>query len=188
MTPKRIQRKRTAGWRMPANTVYVGRPTIFGNPWTLKAAYESKLFIPEHVPQIVVDEFEAWLTKLISPNSEHLGIWKRDDMIEKRAAILAALPTLRGKDLACWCPEGQPCHADVLIKLANMTQPTTITDMFTGQTVMLRKTNYPAEPSEAWTDGWTASMNGEPKSPPPWYSLPSEVADWVEGYELAERD
>lgn len=26
---------------------------------------------------------------------------------------------LRGKDLACWCPLGQPCHADVLLELAN---------------------------------------------------------------------
>ncbi len=26
---------------------------------------------------------------------------------------------LRGKDLACWCPLDQPCHADVLLELAN---------------------------------------------------------------------
>src|SRR3972149_2913182 len=31
--PRRIQRKRTKGWRMPANTVYVGRPTKWGNPY-----------------------------------------------------------------------------------------------------------------------------------------------------------
>lgn len=24
-----------------------------------------------------------------------------------------------GKDLACWCPINQPCHADVLLRLAN---------------------------------------------------------------------
>jgi len=29
---ERIQRKRTAGWKMPADTVYVGRPGKFGNP------------------------------------------------------------------------------------------------------------------------------------------------------------
>ncbi len=33
MTPKRIQRKRTKGWRMPPNAVYVGRPTKWGNPF-----------------------------------------------------------------------------------------------------------------------------------------------------------
>ena len=28
---------------------------------------------------------------------------------------------LRGKNLACWCPPGQACHADVLLELANKT-------------------------------------------------------------------
>lgn len=32
-TPKRIQRKRTRGWKMPPNTVYVGRKTKWGNPF-----------------------------------------------------------------------------------------------------------------------------------------------------------
>jgi hypothetical protein len=26
---------------------------------------------------------------------------------------------LAGKDLACWCPPGEPCHADVLLRVAN---------------------------------------------------------------------
>lgn len=30
--PKRIQRKRTKGWRMPEGAIYVGRPTKWGNP------------------------------------------------------------------------------------------------------------------------------------------------------------
>jgi len=29
------------------------------------------------------------------------------------------LGELRGHDLACWCPLDQPCHADVLLELAN---------------------------------------------------------------------
>jgi hypothetical protein len=35
MTPRRIQRQRTKGWRMPANTAYVGRPSKWGNPFAL---------------------------------------------------------------------------------------------------------------------------------------------------------
>lgn len=35
MTPQRIQRKRTKGWKMPENTVYVGRPSKWGNPFTI---------------------------------------------------------------------------------------------------------------------------------------------------------
>ena len=31
--PVRIQRKRTKGWRMPPNTIYVGRPSQYGNPY-----------------------------------------------------------------------------------------------------------------------------------------------------------
>lgn len=35
------------------------------------------------------------------------------------AAPLLDLAPLRGKNLACWCALGQPCHADVLLELAN---------------------------------------------------------------------
>jgi hypothetical protein len=40
--PKRIQRKRTKGWKIPEGAVYVGRPTIYGNPFhlTLRARRE----------------------------------------------------------------------------------------------------------------------------------------------------
>jgi hypothetical protein len=37
--------------------------------------------------------------------------------------LLAALSELRAKDLACWCPLDQPCHADVLLELANPLPP-----------------------------------------------------------------
>ena len=33
--------------------------------------------------------------------------------------FLLEVRELRGKDLACWCKEGNPCHADVLLELAN---------------------------------------------------------------------
>lgn len=36
MKPKRIQRKRTKGWKMPENTVYVGRGSKWGNPYYVK--------------------------------------------------------------------------------------------------------------------------------------------------------
>lgn len=32
---------------------------------------------------------------------------------------VAAETELRGKDLVCWCPLDQPCHADVLLEVAN---------------------------------------------------------------------
>lgn len=123
--PERIQRKRSKDWRMPENTVYVGRPSKFGNPWSLKRAYESGLFKPEAVPQVVVTEFEAWLTREASPNDEHLGYWFKPEMIAQKEYILSHIHELRGKNLACWCPLYDknglriPCHADVLLRLAN---------------------------------------------------------------------
>lgn len=118
LVARRIQRKRAKGWRMPADTVYVGRPTIFGNPWTIKNAQASGLFLPDACAQIVVDEFRAWLEGKSSPNSEHLGSWHR--LEDRRARLLDSLESLRGKNLACWCSEGQPCHADVLLELAKL--------------------------------------------------------------------
>lgn len=43
--PKRIQRQRTKGWRMPAGCVYVGRPTKWGNPFAHDdAAYAVRAY------------------------------------------------------------------------------------------------------------------------------------------------
>ena len=47
-------------------------------------------------------------------------IAKHRAWIMKQPELMAALPELRGKDLACWCAP-LPCHADVLLKLANRT-------------------------------------------------------------------
>src|ERR1041385_624499 len=33
--PRRVVRRRTKDWKMPANTVYVGRPTVWGNPFVV---------------------------------------------------------------------------------------------------------------------------------------------------------
>lgn len=114
--PKRIQRKRTKGWRMPPNTVSICRPGKFGNPFTIfsaiEAGYGEK---PEDVAQMCVDVFRDWLEKgednpdyRFFPDSEKL-----------RRAILDNLEELRGKDLACFCKEGLVCHGDVLLELAN---------------------------------------------------------------------
>ena len=94
MTPKRIQRKRTKGWRMPEGAIYVGRPTLWGNPFT----GERKR---------VVELFERYVKLALSDNRKHAP-WLED-----------YLAPLRGHDLACWCPIDQPCHADVLLRLAN---------------------------------------------------------------------
>lgn len=93
--PKRIQRKRTKGWRMPTGAVYVGRPTKWGNPFKIGA--------PHPVFGAPMDAEDARdLYELSLP----------DDLLDQ-------LDELKGKDLCCWCRLDQPCHADVLLRLAN---------------------------------------------------------------------
>lgn len=106
VTPKRIQRKRTAGWRMPADAVYVGRPGKWGNPY-LSAD-------PAHA----VDRYRAALTECL------IGVYRptTDNRLRRRFGnpddLRFELRALRGRDLACWCRLDQPCHADVLLEFA----------------------------------------------------------------------
>jgi len=101
--PVRIQRKRTKGWRMPPNTVYVGRPTKWGNPYVLDdSSRESRM--------VAVKEYQAhWWRDY----GRHL--WRFDG----NSLSIIDVRELRGKNLACWCPLDQPCHADVLLEIAN---------------------------------------------------------------------
>ena len=102
--PIRIQRKRTKGWRMPPNTVYVGRPTTWGNPYTVES------YCPDVSPV------------LLHPVTLHLArqayVERFEDEMNDLERLLAKR-LLAGKNLACWCPLDQPCHADVLLRIAN---------------------------------------------------------------------
>jgi hypothetical protein len=103
--PRRIQRNRAKGWEMSENTVYVGRPTKWGNP-----------FVPgkenPFLPGLIVEDLRHafCLYRAHAPLSERL--------------VAAARAELRGKNLACWCPvhayrDDGVCHADVLLEIAN---------------------------------------------------------------------
>lgn len=101
--PVRIQRQRTKGWRMPPNTVYVGRPSRWGNSYQ-PGALTARPGIGGFVRPTEVDECVALY---------------REDIERLVQAAPDALKSLRGKNLACWCPLDQPCHADVLLEIAN---------------------------------------------------------------------
>lgn len=98
--PVRVQRKRTKGWKMPPNTVYVGRPTIWGNPFPVQDGLLGPS-ISLMNRQDVVDEYRKYLPGLLAAQPREL------------------IESIRGKNLACWCPLDQPCHADVLLEIAN---------------------------------------------------------------------
>jgi hypothetical protein len=90
-TPRRVQLSRRAGWRMPANTVKVARPTKWGNPFAVAG----------HGRAHAVHLYRGWLAGMVGAGTLNLA-------------------ELRGKSLACWCRPDQECHADVLLELARV--------------------------------------------------------------------
>lgn len=141
MSVKRIQRRRTKGWRMPDNTVYVGRGSKWGNPYALG---ETQIRMP------ALDgkdwELEGRLYKTSGQENAFCHgdgtiTWHqvenatREQCVELFREYITGEPyrkpyryasqveavreALAGKNLACWCPLDQPCHADVLLELAN---------------------------------------------------------------------
>ena len=125
--PKRIQRRRTTGWRMPEGAVYVGRPSRWGNPFRIYGAslagpsWQMARVVWTHIPAYWCDhlyvtsspaqtaanavaQFRTLLHVRQEQEPERLRYW---------------LYPLIGRDLACWCPTDQPCHADVLLEYAN---------------------------------------------------------------------
>ncbi len=113
-TPMRIQLRRRKGWRMPENTIKVDRTTKWGNPFKVWRSDEGWMVsngschwpVPNQSAgmALAVEKFREalakGLTREIYPGS-------------------VLLHELRGKNLACWCPPDSPCHADVLIEVAN---------------------------------------------------------------------
>lgn len=100
--PVRVQLSRRKGWRMPPNTVSVARPTMFGNPFRI-----GMLGVPD--ASAAVEKFRR-------------GI-ERQDLADDHQRFIFTADRIRlylaGKNLACWCPLSAPCHADVLLELAN---------------------------------------------------------------------
>jgi hypothetical protein len=99
--PERIQLRRTKGWRKPAGAIVVARPSGWGNPYR----------IGDDIPGTGGDTYDRTTATEMFRRSA-MSFWGE----EWRAAVRAELG---GHDLACWCPLHQPCHADVLLELAN---------------------------------------------------------------------
>lgn len=92
--PHRIQRKRAKGWRMPPGTIYVGRGTKWGNPHTVAECGSKEEAVARYSQDITNDP-------------------------DLSARVRVIVQELGGRNLACWCPDGAPCHADVLLEIAN---------------------------------------------------------------------
>lgn len=89
-TPRRVRVSRRLGGGVPDGAVYVARPGKWGNPFPVRDGNR----------QLAVELYR-----------EHLRV--HPEIVAEARAVLA------GKDLACWCPLDGPCHADVLLEVAN---------------------------------------------------------------------
>jgi len=98
--PNRVQLRRTKGWRLPPNTVVVSRPSRFGNPFRVGCC-------EGYTRYNAVEDFRAWVHGEIH------------DVFGKAPSLDEIRHELRGKNLACWCKLDAPCHADVLLDIAN---------------------------------------------------------------------
>lgn len=147
--PERIQLKRAKGWRLPYGAVSVARPTKWGNPFAYRTErglaripaalsdaeweYEGRISVdgarhdyhhPDgritvcHVRYMTRAEVVECYRRLLASDLAEamrmaLGGWRLpftpDDVRRE----------LTGKHLACWCPPCEPCHADVLLEVAN---------------------------------------------------------------------
>lgn len=113
--PQRIQLRRAAGWRLPDNAVSVARPGRWGNPFTIPVAIESGYADEATAQAFVVECFRNW----IGPTQSGRDWWAGPESDRRRRVFVEDIDQLRGKHLACWCKLGDPCHADVLLELAN---------------------------------------------------------------------
>lgn len=119
--PRRIQRKRAKGWRMPLNTVYVGRGHgaygKWGNPYLWSEFYFPGQNTMEEALGEAVRRFRASVLGFESNGSSCAPQAHPDSRFGR--IIREAPIELHGKNLACWCPLDRPCHADVLLEMAN---------------------------------------------------------------------
>jgi hypothetical protein len=97
---RRLQRRRTRGWRLPEGAVYVGRPTRWGNEFT--PAMEDVFGRPLGLDR-AIELYRLAILRFVDDGPP--------------ADVEAWLAPLRGRDLVCWCPPDRPCHADFLLEL-----------------------------------------------------------------------
>ena len=131
--PVRVQRQRTKGWRMPEGAVYVGRGSRWGNPFIISGrhviglSYQDvrdnwgRVSAPADAVLYMSASHPIDPAEVVTRFSRLMYVRERDEPDRLRQW----LTPLRGRNLACWCPldDGHgnrvPCHADVLLELAN---------------------------------------------------------------------
>jgi hypothetical protein len=122
--PRRIQVRTTPGWKLPDGAVYVGPRTAWANPFPVDHEGTAMHCLSIGLDgedrrdreRSAVDLYKRWLLggKVNEAVAAFLpaGVPRAPDLRTVRR-------DLRGRDLACRCPPGRPCHVDVLLEAAN---------------------------------------------------------------------
>lgn len=108
MQPERVQLSRKKGWKLPPNTTSVARPGRWGNPFSV---------VPDAPPGTPVGTRYTAMPSV----ADAVAAFRRrltEDPAGRQLAQEAQV-ALRGRNLACWCPLDGPCHAEVLLDIAN---------------------------------------------------------------------
>lgn len=118
--PRRVRMSRQTPWRNEhPDAVIVARPSNWSNPYWVRRAngkiwiatrnHATKLALRD-ADQLTADEYREYRQKAVD--------LFRVEATELTYMFRAAI-ALGGKDLACWCELDAPCHADVLLDIAN---------------------------------------------------------------------
>jgi hypothetical protein len=112
--PKRIQRKRTKGWKMPPNTLCVTRPLPLGNPFRVGGWFAIGAMGMRYVE--AMEGFQDQRFTLIDSRERSLEMFRE---YRRRFPLTAAeKEQIRNAEfIACWCPLDQTCHADILLEM-----------------------------------------------------------------------
>lgn len=126
--PKRIQMSRQYPWRADnPDAVIVARPSKWGNPFVTNIPH-GETMQDASVRALLANRYRLWLTTGFSMEAiaEHLslnvvggGRFNESFATTNRPTLRTVRADLAGRDLVCWCPLDQPCHADVLLEIAN---------------------------------------------------------------------
>ena len=113
---------------MPDNTVYVGRGSAWGNPFKVGDLAEGMDLSAGAVSadingvvghRMTAQECVKKYADMLTPYRHHGENSGMDKLLLSICNIDSIKLELRGKNLACWCALDQPCHADVLLEIAN---------------------------------------------------------------------
>ena len=119
-------------WRADnPDAVVVARPSKWGNPFAARIPH-GEVLQGRETRAVLVEQYRRWLVDGASTDKAVASlplrtpqgdVWVASMPLVSRPTLREIRAALAGKDLACWCPTSQPCHADVLLELANGVTP-----------------------------------------------------------------